>query len=100
MRTRESTRLAPAQRAVGEPGRVPAAIVRVDVHTGRHDLVDLVENVGAERRVKGWELTLKLVHGARADDRRSHRWMAQDERERHLDQRDAGLLGEVAERLH
>jgi hypothetical protein len=40
-----------------------------------------------------------VLHGARADDRGGDRRVAQHERERHVDQRQAGLLGQLGERL-
>ena len=40
-----------------------------------------------------------MLHRARADDRGGDRGVAHDERDRHLDQRDPGLLGELGELL-
>src|SRR3954454_5019510 len=88
-------RLRPAPRAGLQPRVVrPAAVGGIDVQSRRDDLVDPVEDVVAERHVRRGELGLQVLHRPRADDRRRHRGMADDEGERHLDERDARLLGQ------
>ena len=80
------------QRRVG-----PALIVGVDVPARRDDLVDAVEHVVRQLDVGRGQLRLEVLHRARADDGRGHGGMADHEGQRHLDQRDAGLVGQAAE---
>ncbi|HEY1518221.1 MAG TPA: hypothetical protein VGF91_17475 [Solirubrobacteraceae bacterium] len=47
----------------------------------------------------GGELGFEVAHGARADDRRGDRGVAPHERERELDQREAGLLSKLGQRV-
>ena len=76
---------------------LPAAVGGVEVRPRRDDLVDPVEHVvGRAATSAAPQLGLELLHRPRADDRRGHRRVADDERERQLDQRDPGLLGELA----
>src|SRR3954466_4747988 len=77
----------------------PAVLRRVDRDAGRDYLVDAVEHVVAEHDVGGGQLRLEMVHGARADDRRGDRGVAQHEGDRQLDQRETGVVGELGELL-
>ncbi len=56
-------------------------------------------SASVELRLRGAELGLELLHRARADDRRRHGRMADDEGERHVDQRDARLVRQPRERV-
>ena len=67
----------------------------VDVDARRDDLVDPVQHVVGQRHVGRGQLRLEVLHRPRADDRRGHRRVADHERERHLDQRDPGLVGQL-----
>ena len=71
----------------------------VDGRAGRDDLVDPVQHRLVEDDVGGGELALELLHRARADDRGGDRGVVEDEGDRELDQRDAGLVGELGELL-
>ena len=86
---------APPRRGV-ERRVLPTLVGRVDGRPGRDDLVDPVEHVGGQLDVGRAELGLEMLHRARPDDRRRHRRVADDEREREMDQADARLLGEPA----
>jgi len=63
--------------------------------TGRHDLIDAVQDFGAQPQLCCAELGLKLFHGARTDDGAGHSWMFGDERQRHVDQRHVVVVGEL-----
>jgi len=56
-------------------------------------------HVVAELHVDGAELALELLHRPRADDRRGHGRVADDEGECQVDQADARLVGELSELL-
>ena len=76
----------------------PAVVGGVEGDTGRHDLVDAVENICGQLRVGGGELRLQMVHGSGADDGGGDRGVAaDDEGYRELDERDAGVVGELGE---
>src|SRR4029077_8123547 len=72
-----------------EPPAAPAGVDGVQVRSRRDDLVDRIENVGAENDVGSVELALELLHRARADDRRRDGRMAKDEGESEVDERQA-----------
>jgi hypothetical protein len=57
----------------------------VDGRAGRHDLVDAVQHVAGKLDVGGGQLGLQMLHRPRADDHRSHRGVAEDERDRAAD---------------
>ena len=88
-----------AQRRVFERGRRVAGVGRVEVRPGRHDLVDLVEQRVVELDVGRADLALELLHRPRPDDRRGDAGMPEHERDRQVDQRDPGLVGERGERV-
>ena len=75
----------------------PAVVGGVEGDTGRHDHVDAVENICGQLRVGGGELRLQMVHGPGADDGGGDRGVADDEGYRELDERDAGVVGELGE---
>ena len=75
----------------------PAVIGDVDRGAGSDDLVDAVQHVVGELDVGGGELGFKVVHGARADDRGGDGRVAEHERQRKLNQGDAGVFGELGE---
>ena len=54
---------------------------------------------GVERDVGGGQLAVELLHGARADDRRGDRRVVDDEGDGQLDQREAGVVGDLGELL-
>ena len=61
------------------------------------DLVDAVQHVIRQVDAGGGELGFQVLHGPRPDDGRGDRWVAQDERDGHLDQRGARLVRELGE---
>ena len=76
----------------------PAVVGGVEGDTGRHDLVDAVENICGQLRVGGGEPRLQMVHGSGADDGGGDRGVAaDDEGYRELDERDAGVVDELGE---
>ena len=56
-----------------------AGVGGVEVDAGLDDLVDAVEDGGVERDVGGGQLAVELLHRPRADDRRGHRRVVDDE---------------------
>ena len=66
---------------------------------GLDDLVDAVEDRLVEPDVGGGQLAVELLHRPRADDRRGHPGVVHDERDRELDQRQAGVVGDLGELL-
>src|SRR4051812_14372559 len=80
-------------------GVLPALVDLAQIRARRDDLVDAVEQLVGELDVGRRQLRLQVLHRARADDRGGHRRVADDERERQLDQAHAALLGELAERV-
>jgi hypothetical protein len=61
------------------------------------DLVDAVQRRRVERDVGGGELALELLHRPGADDRRGDGGVVDDERDGQLDERYAGVLGDLSE---
>src|ERR1039458_10171433 len=78
---------------------LPAAVGRVHVRARWDDLIDAVEHVRGQLDLARAELGLQLLHRARPDDRRGHRRVADHERDREVDERDTGLLGELGQRV-
>jgi hypothetical protein len=76
------------QRRVG-----PSTVRGIDIRAGRDDLIDPVEQPRVQEGVGGGKLAFELVHRARPNDRGGYRRMIDHERNRHLDERQAGLLG-------
>ena len=70
-----------------------------EVRAGRHDCVDRIEEVGAELHVGRTELGRELLHRARSDDRRGDRGVLEHPCDREVDERDACVVGERAERV-
>ena len=77
----------------------PAGICPRERRPWRDDLVDAIEESGVELDLDGAQLALELLQGARADDRSGDGGMLEHERERKVDQGDAGALGELGEGL-
>ena len=91
--------LLPPPRGGGERGVGEAGVGGVDGEAGGDDLIDAVEEGFVELHVGGAELRVELLERARSDDRGGDRGVADDEGEREMDQRDAGLIGELRERV-
>ena len=70
----------------------PSTVRGIDVRAGRDDVIDPVEQPRVQDGVGAGELTFKLVHGSRPNDRRGYRRMIDHECNGHLDKRHAGLL--------
>ena len=81
----------------GSRADVPHVVGDVDRHSRGHDLVDTVEHVAGQVDPVGGKVGVQVLHGARADDRGGDRRVAGGERDRHLDERQPGLVGERAE---
>src|ERR671910_705928 len=79
---------------------VEGAVGGVDGRAGRHDLVDAVQHVVAQDDVGDGELGLKVLHGARPDQRRGDGGVRLGESDGELDERESGLRGELGELLH
>src|SRR5258707_1246502 len=77
----------------------PPTVSGVDGRAGRDDLVDAVQQVVRKLDVGGSELGLKVLHRPRADDGGGYRGVAEDEGDRHMDQGDARLLGQLGQLL-
>ena len=71
----------------------PSTVRGIDVHAGRDDLVDAIEQPRVQDGVGRPELAFELVHRARPNDRSGYRRMIDHERNGHLNKRQAGLLG-------
>src|SRR4051794_9402893 len=78
---------------------VEGVVDRVDGDAWGDDLVDAVKHGVVEDDVRCGELALELLHGPRADDRRGDGGVVEHEGDRELDERDAGMLGELGELL-
>ena len=78
---------------------LPHVVGDVDRDPGGNDLVDAVEHVAGQVDPVGGEVAVQVLHGARTDDRGGDRRVAGGERDRHLDERQPGLVGERAERV-
>ena len=64
----------------------------VDVGSRRHDLIDTIQHRGFEFDVGCAQLPQELLRGARPDDRRRHRGVGGDERQRQLDECQTGVV--------
>jgi hypothetical protein len=63
------------------------------------DLVDPVERRGVEDDVSGRQLAVELLHRPGTDDRRGDAWVVGDEGDRQLDERQAGVVGDLGKLL-
>src|SRR5207244_6350864 len=88
----------PAQGGGLERGVAPAGVGRVDGDPGSDYLIYAVEDRLIEPHLGCAELRVEVLDRARADDGGGHGGVVDHERERHLDQRDARLFGELRER--
>jgi hypothetical protein len=79
---------------------VEGAVGGIDRGAGWDDLVDAVQHVVAQDDVGGGELALKVLHGARPDQRRGDGGVRLGESDGELDEREPGLRGELGELLH
>lgn len=86
-----------AQRGVGQRGRLVTGVAGRQVGAGRHDLVDLIENVPAQPHPVRAELARQLFEGPRADDGGGDRRVLQDERQGQLYEGQPGVLGQPGE---
>src|SRR5690349_21905104 len=64
------------------------------------ELVELLLEVGVEGEADRGQAGVELVGAAGADDGRRDRRVGQDPGDRHRDQADPGLLGELPELVH
>src|SRR3954451_3551398 len=76
-----------------------AVVDGVDGDPGRDDLVDAVQDVGTQLDVGGWKECFELLHRSGPDDGRRDAGVVEDERDGHLDERQAGFLGQHGEVL-
>src|SRR4051812_35727895 len=93
-----ATPLAPARGRL-EPGVVERVVDRIDGRAGQDDLVDAIQHRFIQRDLRGGELALELLHRPWSDDGRGDRRVVEHEADGELDQREAGLFGELRELL-
>lgn len=87
--------VSPAQRAAGEGGRqIGSPFQRRDIGAGRHNGIDAVEQLVTELNCGRAQQLVDLLLGPRANDRGADRGMRYHERQRHLQQRQVGAIGE------
>src|ERR1700722_11809322 len=81
-----------AERRVLDGGRYPSDIGDVEVGPRRDDLVDPVEDVGAQTELERRKLGFEVLHGARPDDGRRDGRVLEDEAQRQLEQAQPGAV--------
>src|SRR5687768_7430822 len=79
---------------------VEGGVGGVDGRAGRHDLVDAVQHVVGQDDVGRGELALKVLHGARPDQRRGDGGVRLGESDGELDEREPDLRSELRELLY
>src|ERR1022692_204637 len=91
--------VAAAQRRVGQRRRLVPAVRRVEVGARRHDLIDLIQDVGGQDGVGRTKLALQMLHRPRSDDGRGDGRVAEHEGQRQVDQGQASLAGQAGQFL-